>query len=625
MATKAYFENIKEKIIGHLCSSNKSIKVAVAWLTDADLFEILCEKAQSGLRVELLLANDETNHNSNIDYKKLTSCGGKVYFVGEGNDFEPIMHHKFCIVDNYTLIFGSYNWTNKAKSNHENITIIDNDANIILDYNDEFERLRYYVQQNNLKNFIKNKKNQTGKEKFIEWVLSDKIILGEYIRNISKNFPITDSILEKYCEILDFGWLSSNSKINFTIELLNKYENNWEWKYLIYNPSLPKSSQSIKKLNSILLWNSDGIRDNKNISLAEYLIEIYKNELPWIEISFSNSFFPWNENLIKRYRAKWDWKYLSNNSEIKWDSTLIDNHKDEMDWGCLSSNKYINWTIELIEQFENYWVWSALSYNPALPWSKELITKYKYRWSRENLSSNIGLSWQSENLIDTFLWESESLSRNTSLPWSVKFIEENKKLINFNSLSKNPNIPWTFDFIEKYEQILNWENLSNNLSLPWTIELIEKYKDKWSWECLSGNPSLPWSSQFIEKYEDKWTWKAKSVYKIHKSIGKNSGIPWDVNLIDKYKDKINWWEISINIGMCDVGLIDTFKDKWYWGGDHESGTGLTKHLNKIWTFDLIERFKEKLIWSEVDFNIIFEEFVDIDVVETILSRTKSLK
>ncbi len=144
MATKAHFENIKEKIIEQLYSSTKSIKVAVAWFTDADLFEILCKKAKSGLRIELLLANDDINHNCSIDYNKLTSCGGKIYFVGEGTDFEPIMHHKFCIIDNYTLIFGSYNWTNKAKSNHENITIIDNDANIILDYNDEFEKLRYY-------------------------------------------------------------------------------------------------------------------------------------------------------------------------------------------------------------------------------------------------------------------------------------------------------------------------------------------------------------------------------------------------------------------------------------------------------------------------------------------------
>jgi phosphatidylserine/phosphatidylglycerophosphate/cardiolipin synthase-like enzyme len=209
MATKAHFENIKEKIIEQLYSSAKSIKVAVAWFTDADLFEILCKKAKTGLRVELLLANDDINHNCSIDYEKLTSCGGKIYFVGEGTEFEPIMHHKFCIVDNYTLIFGSYNWTNKAKSNHENITIIDNDANIILDYNDEFERLRYY-QSNKKEIHIKSKAIKLAPKSIDKsyeknWKLSNEY--GENARNdirvVLKNKKIGLFDMGTQNEILD--------------------------------------------------------------------------------------------------------------------------------------------------------------------------------------------------------------------------------------------------------------------------------------------------------------------------------------------------------------------------------------------------------------------------------------
>jgi len=34
------------------------------------------------------------------------------------------MHNKFCVIDSKTVVTGSYNWTKKAQSNYENITII---------------------------------------------------------------------------------------------------------------------------------------------------------------------------------------------------------------------------------------------------------------------------------------------------------------------------------------------------------------------------------------------------------------------------------------------------------------------------------------------------------------------
>ncbi len=123
MNSKAYFENIKEQIIKQLKTADTSIKVVMAWFTDYDLFEILCEKAKRGINVELILSNNSINHKSNIDYNQLTKSGGKLYFIGSGDDNDPIMHNKYCIIDNHVLITGSYNWTNKAKFNNENITI----------------------------------------------------------------------------------------------------------------------------------------------------------------------------------------------------------------------------------------------------------------------------------------------------------------------------------------------------------------------------------------------------------------------------------------------------------------------------------------------------------------------
>lgn len=141
MKSQAYFEKIHKQIEFRLNNSNSNIKLAVAWLTDNKLFDILCKKALSGLKVELIIAYQDINLESGIDYKKLNNAGGKVYWIGNGYKYEALMHNKFCIIDDYTLITGSYNWTQKAKSNHESITVIEGDSNLILDFTQEFERI----------------------------------------------------------------------------------------------------------------------------------------------------------------------------------------------------------------------------------------------------------------------------------------------------------------------------------------------------------------------------------------------------------------------------------------------------------------------------------------------------
>ena len=38
---------------------------------------------------------------------------------------KKLMHNKFCIIDLYKVIHGSYNWTSNAQHNNESITITD--------------------------------------------------------------------------------------------------------------------------------------------------------------------------------------------------------------------------------------------------------------------------------------------------------------------------------------------------------------------------------------------------------------------------------------------------------------------------------------------------------------------
>lgn len=142
MQLKAHFCNIQQVIIQHLQAAQNEILVAVAWFTDREIFEVLCQKAQAGVQVSVALLGDDINKApSALNFHRLRNLGGKVTFLPSGSDGAPMMHHKFCVLDGTTVITGSYNWSKKAQSNDENITIATDAADFATQYHQAFHRL----------------------------------------------------------------------------------------------------------------------------------------------------------------------------------------------------------------------------------------------------------------------------------------------------------------------------------------------------------------------------------------------------------------------------------------------------------------------------------------------------
>lgn len=135
METQAYFDNIRDHIQVRLAAAEHRIDLAVAWFTDRILFEQLCQKAKSGVKVRLLLFDDDINKYLNIN--DLERAGGKVFRIAE-----KLMHNKFCVIDRAVVISGSYNWTNKAHNdNYENIAVTTGDAFFAEQFIQEFNRI----------------------------------------------------------------------------------------------------------------------------------------------------------------------------------------------------------------------------------------------------------------------------------------------------------------------------------------------------------------------------------------------------------------------------------------------------------------------------------------------------
>ena len=124
MQTTAHFDLIHETLIAELQKARQSVYVAVAWFTDRGLFQTLCERAAAGVTVELMLTNDAINfREGGLPFEALRRARGRVYAIGSGGEGDTLMHNKFCVIDGQTVITGSFNWSYKARQNHENITI----------------------------------------------------------------------------------------------------------------------------------------------------------------------------------------------------------------------------------------------------------------------------------------------------------------------------------------------------------------------------------------------------------------------------------------------------------------------------------------------------------------------
>jgi phosphatidylserine/phosphatidylglycerophosphate/cardiolipin synthase-like enzyme len=141
---KAHFKDIHIEIINLIETAQTDIKICVAWFTDFDIYSKIVAKQKQGVNVDVVIANHIFNKKSRVDFKEFLKHSGKVSYIGNINDGsqDKFMHNKFCIIDNSTIVTGSYNWSFKARSNDENILIIKNEQELVNQFIDKFNDLK---------------------------------------------------------------------------------------------------------------------------------------------------------------------------------------------------------------------------------------------------------------------------------------------------------------------------------------------------------------------------------------------------------------------------------------------------------------------------------------------------
>ena len=145
MKTNVFFDGIQEQIIKHINVAKREIIIAVAWFTDPVIISALCSKIKRDrIDVKILIYKDKINKKDL--YLRLYNNGAEVKFS------EIMMHNKFCVIDKFIVVNGSYNWTQKANHNNENIQISYDNEVLSSAFVKEFNRL--FSRATNYKHYI---------------------------------------------------------------------------------------------------------------------------------------------------------------------------------------------------------------------------------------------------------------------------------------------------------------------------------------------------------------------------------------------------------------------------------------------------------------------------------------
>ncbi|WP_207533624.1 phospholipase D-like domain-containing protein [Desertivirga arenae] len=173
-----HFSNLKATLIRELKLAKNSIKIAVGYL-DFELFEKTFQEInQEKVSIDIVVDNNATSTGNKEVLDRLKAIGVKIkiqeMLANDKGDVYGKMHHKFCIIDEATVITGSYNWTFTASTvSFENFIILRNNREAITKFTNEFHLIKAITQER-LKNIQEPEK---CKEEGCNGILLNMLVL----------------------------------------------------------------------------------------------------------------------------------------------------------------------------------------------------------------------------------------------------------------------------------------------------------------------------------------------------------------------------------------------------------------------------------------------------------------
>jgi phosphatidylserine/phosphatidylglycerophosphate/cardiolipin synthase-like enzyme len=127
-------DNVMDKLVAYVQGAQKSIRFMIFTYTDTNLANAMIARNQAGVDTEGVIEDRGASEGAMVPL----FCA-KVPVKVDGNKYT--MHHKVIVIDESTVITGSFNFTKSAdQENDDNVLVIHN-ADLAKQYLQEFERV----------------------------------------------------------------------------------------------------------------------------------------------------------------------------------------------------------------------------------------------------------------------------------------------------------------------------------------------------------------------------------------------------------------------------------------------------------------------------------------------------
>lgn len=257
---QAYFSNIEQVILDTFDEAFNSIKISVAWFTNKNLItKLISLKKDRKITIQILV--DDNDVNKKYFYDLFESQLKENDIEVKKLNLQKFNHNKFSIIDNKTIITGSYNYTERANRNLENIIVAENPKTA-----DYYDRIFQFLTEPNYM-------DKNLKLLFDNYSFANKLISAFYPFSPKLMTSIEDKIHLGYC---------------FTH--FNGYYNEISYDAgLIFNPKW-KHHKGLRKFEKKRKNNDVSIHDIDSDYLQEFPLPITKELITSYKIDEINDF-----------------------------------------------------------------------------------------------------------------------------------------------------------------------------------------------------------------------------------------------------------------------------------------------------------------------------------------------
>lgn len=136
---EAYFspyEDIEGLVVDELKVAGESIHCSLYGITNSRITEVLINRVSSGVDIRLCLDKTQSA-GKHSTHRELKDAGVEVVIKKAG----VLEHNKFCVIDNKTVVMGSYNFSGSAQKQDNSIVVMSKCDPVTEKFNNAFMRI----------------------------------------------------------------------------------------------------------------------------------------------------------------------------------------------------------------------------------------------------------------------------------------------------------------------------------------------------------------------------------------------------------------------------------------------------------------------------------------------------